>query len=111
MGDLEKRTFENLENKPHIYARYIDDTFIQIEDEMALKKFMQLFQENSVPNFTYEMKVDKKLPFLDVLLDISENRFKISLYHKPTDNDQCFSGNTELTKKHKNIVINYSNCA
>ena len=63
MGDLEKRTFENLENKPHIYARYVDDTFIQIEDERELKKLMQLFQENSVLNFTYEMNIDKKLPF------------------------------------------------
>ena len=34
--------------------------------------------------FTYEKESNNSLPFLDILISISEYGFKISFYHKPT---------------------------
>ena len=36
MGDLEKKVFNEPNMKTSIYARYVDDTFVQIEDENEL---------------------------------------------------------------------------
>ena len=112
MGDLEKRVFENQNNKPVIYARYVDDIFVQIENETELIALKQLFQSNSVLNFTYELNVDNKLPFLDVLVDTNNNEFHTSVYHKPTDHGKCLNARSECVDKYKNSVItNYLNRA
>ena len=112
MGEIEKRVFENPENKPNIYARYVDDMFVQIENETELNRLKQLFQDNSVLNFTYELNINSKLPFLDVLVDNSSNRFHTTVYHKPTDHGTCLNANSECVDKYKNSVItNYLNRA
>ena len=112
MGNLEKQLFENPANKPSIYARYVDDIFIQINNEQELIRLKTLFQNNSVLNFTYELSVDRKLPFLDVLVRTSGNEFKTKVYHKPTDQGNCLNANSECVEKYKNSVItNYMNRA
>ena len=112
MGDLEKRVFEDPEQKPVIYARYVDDIFVQIESEAKLIALKQLFQSNSALNFTYELNVNNKLPFLDILVDTNNNTFHTTVYHKPTDHGKCLNANSECVSKYKNSVItNYLNRA
>ena len=112
MGNLEKTVFDNPEKKPSIYARYVDDTFIQIKDENELIKLKECFQNNSKLNFTYELSVNNKLPFLDVLVEHSENTFNTRVYHKPTDNGNCMNGDSECVEKYKiSVITNYLNRA
>ena len=112
MGELEKQVFDDPANKPSIYARYVDDIFLQVNDENQLKELKQQFQVNSVLNFTYEMSVHNKLPFLDVLVESGSENFHTSVYHKPTDSGNCLNGKSECVDKYKSSVItNYLNRA
>ena len=106
MGSIEDEIFQNPDNKPHIYARYVDDIFLQVENEAELMKLKELFESHSVLDFTYELSVNEKLPFLDVLVDSSENRFLTTVFHKPTDQGSCLNGKSECTEKYKISVIN-----
>ena len=112
MGDLEQRTLTDNNSKPHIYARYVDDIFVQVKDIKELEKLKKLFEDNSVLNFTYELNVNNKLPFLDVFIDATQNQFKTKVYQKPTSQGNCLNGKSECTDKYKSSVIsNYLNRA
>ena len=112
MGYLEEQIFSNPVNKPHIYARYIDDIFLQIKDETELRNLKTNFENNSVLKFTYELHTNNKLPFLDVLVDSSNNQFITKVYRKPTDMGTCINANSFCPERYKTSVIhNYLNRA
>ena len=67
MGNLENIILSN-DQKPYTYARYVDDIFIEITSEEELIKLREKFEENSILKFTYEMNINNKLSFLDVML-------------------------------------------
>ena len=106
MGHLEEIVFANTDNKPHIYCRYVDDIFIQTPNEDSILQLKQLFTENSKLNFTYEMNTNNKLPFLDVLVNNTNNSFSSTVYHKPTDLGTCLNNLSQCTDKYKSSVIN-----
>ena len=111
MGHLEEKVFT--ENpRPHIYARYVDDIFVQISSHNELIKLKETFQNNSVLKFTFELNINDKLPFLDVMVDTSDSTFHTTVYHKPTDHGTCLNADSECVEKYKNsVVVNYLNRA
>ena len=106
MGELERSVFENVAKKPLIYVRYVDDIFVLVNCEDELVYLKRVFQENSVLNFTYELGVNGKLPFLDVQVDKSSTSFRTSVYHKPTDQGKCLNYKSECPDRYKLSVIN-----
>ena len=69
----------NIINKPNIYLRYADDILLTI----TLMKLIQETFQNSFLNFTQEININIKIPFLGVLIDTSNNdRFITSTYKK-----------------------------
>ena len=112
MGHLEDQTFNNRCNKPNIYVRYVDDIFMQVNDIDQLLNIKEIFQQNSVLNFTYELHNNNRLPFLDISVKIENNRFITSVHHKPTDYGQCLNANSECPDKYKrSVIVNYINRA
>ena len=112
MGDLENNVFENHCQKPLIYVRYVDDIFVLVNSEEELINLKQTFQEQSVLNFTYEIGVNGKLPFLDVLINNNSSKFETSVYHKPTDQGKCLNYDSECPEKYKvSVITNYINRA
>ena len=112
MGELESKIFKDKSVKPPVYARYVDDIFLQVKDESQLIELRKTFQDNSVLNFTYELSVNNKLPFLDVLVEPTNGKFRTSVYHKKTDSGNCLNGNSECIDRYKSSVItNYLNRA
>ena len=105
MAFLENSIFSNPDSKTHIYARFVDDLFIQTENINELLKIKHLFEQNSVLKFTHELSSNNKLLFLDTLIDISNNTFHTSVYHEPTDGGQCLNAESECTDKYKISVI------
>ena len=105
MGHLEDNIFSDPTKQPNIYARFIDDIFVQVKDSQQLANLQNTFQQNSVLKFTYELNVNNKLPFLDLLIDNSQNTFKTEVYHKPTNTGQCLNGNSQCPQKYLNSVI------
>ena len=112
MGHLERLLFSKPHIKPSIYGRYVDDIFVQVNDLDELVALKHYFQENSILNFTYELNVDNKLPFLDVLVESKLNGFETKVYHKPTSFGTCLNANSECPDRYKNsVVFNYLNRA
>ena len=105
MGHIENIVLNDLGMKPSIYGRYVDDIFVQITDESQLINLKNAFENNSVLNFTYEMNINNKLPFLDILVDSSGNEFRTEVYHKPTDQGACLNFRSECIERYKQGTV------
>ena len=105
MGNLESKVFKDKEKKPSIYVRYVDDCFVQVESEKALIDIKKSFEKHSVLKFTYELDTNKKLPFLDVLVESTNDNFKSTVYHKPSNPGYCLNADSECVERYKDSVI------
>ena len=65
MSDLENKVFNTI-NKPNIYLRYADDIFLLTNSTDEINIIQEIFQNNSVLNFTQEININNKISFLDV---------------------------------------------
>ena len=81
MAFVEIKTLSERENPPSLYARYIDDILLIVNNEEELLSIKRTFQENSSLECTDENGYHK-LPFLDVLLEADENTIDTSVYRK-----------------------------
>jgi len=82
--------------KPKIYCRYVDDIFITYDNSETINELLQILN-NSKLKFTMEKSNDNKLTFLDVLVQNLNDKFKTSVYIKPTNKELCINGNSECT--------------
>ena len=106
MGNLESELFSDKPFlKPPIYIRYVDDIFLLVRNDQELVSLKNEFEQKSVLNFTYEINQDNQLPFLDILIDNSDDTFKTKIYRKPTNEGKCLNANSECVKRYKNSVI------
>ena len=78
--------------KPVFYTRYLDDIFILFHHPSHAPLFLQ-YMNNQHPNikFTMENEHNRKMSFLDVLVDRRNNKFNTSVYRKPTFSGQGLS--------------------
>ena len=68
-----------------LYRRYVDDTFCLFDNEEdALMFFNYINARQPSIRFTIEREIEKKLSFLDVLLDNSHPSIVTSVYRKKT---------------------------
>ena len=69
---------------------YVDDTFVLWpHGEDLLQAFHEhLNSQHPAIQFTMEMESEKKLPFLDVLVERSEEGISTSVYRKKTHTDR-----------------------
>ena len=88
-----------------MYSRYIDDCFLSFDNPQDLDQLVRKFTEKSVLNFTTETSVEGKLPFLDVLVDISNNTLKTSVFTKPTNNEAVMNARGECSDNYKKSVV------
>ena len=106
MCHLENRILDNLRNKPTIYCRFVDDIFIVTKDNDNLDDVYRIFNTSSVLKFTKEMNINNKLPFLDVLINNSNNqKYLTSVYTKPTKTSECLNYNSYAPERYKTGVI------
>ena len=106
MGTIEEKIFNDHPSlQPPIYARYMDDIFINVKDNLQVVRLAQLFKENSALNFTYELENNGTLPFLDILVSASSEKFKTEVYVKETNLGFCLNGSSECPKRYKRSVI------
>ena len=102
MAEVENRALEHI--YPSLYCRYIDDIFTICDEDtlMVLKDEMMTI---SGMNFTIEKTVDNKLPFLNVLVERTDNKVKSTVYRKPTDVGRCLNAVSECPDRYKISVI------
>ena len=104
MAYVESKVME-LVPEPFIYCRYIDDIFIDIQDEQHLLSLRDQLERNSVLKFTVDKSLENKMPFLDVSVDASEGRFVTTVYRKPSNTGHCLNGKSECPVRYKRSVI------
>ena len=76
------------EIQPKMYTRYVDDIFtIFSNEEMANELNQKLNTLHQYIVFTMESNTSNKLPFLDISVNLEENRFTTSIYKKPSNTD------------------------
>ena len=59
----------------------------------------------SVLNFTYELNFNAKLPFLDILVEESQQEYKTKVYRKPTDFGACINFEGQCPDRYKISAI------
>ena len=105
MCHLENKAFSELQVKPQIYCRYVDDCFLGVNHMSELYALKTYFESNSVLNFTFETETCKKLSFLDVLISRSTNSMCTSVYTKPTHSGACLNYKSLCPLNYKKSVI------
>ena len=92
MAHTESSALDSLTVKPHTYCRYIDDIFVDVDNEEQLLALKVALEEHSVLRFTTESSINHKIPFLDVEVNAPDGPFITSVYRKPTDTGQTDCG-------------------
>nr|VZI52541.1 unnamed protein product [Spirometra erinaceieuropaei] len=96
---LEKRLFG--EYKPKFWARYVDDTFVIIDQDKI--SYYEELQNSIIPDlqFTMEEEVERKLSFLDVLICRQpDGKLETSVCKKPTNTLQMLSFDSNHPLQH-----------
>ena len=83
MCDLENRVLLSDHLKPNLYARYVDDIFVVVRDELHLNSLKMEMEAQSVLSFTFEMNINNAMSFLDVKI-----HKKISMKQRCSENCQ-----------------------
>ncbi|XP_072022377.1 uncharacterized protein [Amphiura filiformis] len=87
---------------PSKWYRYVDDTWVIVKFSELDKFFAHINQVDNNIKFTQEGLTDNKLPFLDCLVTVNQDRtLSVSVFRKPTHTDQYlqFSSNHPLVQK------------
>ena len=89
MADLEKRLLSDIDLKPYIWWRYIDDIFLIWEHgEESLKLFLgKINSIHPTIKFTADWSYSS-VNFLDVKVIMKDEEIITDLYVKPTDTHQ-----------------------
>lgn len=91
--------------KPTLYARYVDDCFLLVQDYELLQRIKNKFEQVSVLKFTYEIEESCKLPFLDVLVSRHNELFRTCVYTKDTNYGDCINYRSLCPENYKIGVI------
>ena len=84
VGIQEEHLF-SMVSKPLLYYRYVDDTFAIFDSQADATNFLLALNSlHPALHFTHEEEHDRRLPFLDVLVERRNNSFVSSVYRKPT---------------------------
>ena len=108
MADLEERILKDIELKPRIWWRYIDDIFFIWEHgEDSLKQFIETLNAcHPTIKFTAEWSKEE-INFLDVNVRLRNRQLETDLHIKPTDTHQ-FLDSTSCHPYHCKKSIPYS---
>lgn len=91
---------------PRIWLRYVDDIF-SIVKKSEIQEILDLLNSLSVSiNFSHEMEVDGKIPFLDLMLSRNvDGTIRIGIYHKPTSTERCITNDSFCPIQHKHAAF------
>lgn len=86
---------------PRVWHRYVDDVFAIVEKNEIQNVLTMLNSKYNSIKFTFETEIDGKLPFLDLLLQRTNNKIEIGVYHKPTTTMRTITSDSHCHIQHK----------
>ena len=81
-------------DKIQLWTRYVDDTFAFVKPSEVESIHRALNAYDPRIQFTYEMETERKLPFLDVLIERNGSNLETSVYRKKTNNNLYMNWNS-----------------
>ena len=105
VGDYEALLFKRI-NKPLLYYRYVDDTFVAFNNKDECNEFFShLNFLHPFLRFTFEKECNRTLLFLAVMVEKNDHEFVTSIYRKPTFTGQYIRWNSFFPMKRKTNFI------
>ena len=81
-------TFDKtIQGESRFYERFMDDIICEIKHDKIDERVRIINNLHPSLSFTYELEVDRKLPFLDMLIHNDRGKLSSSWYRKPTETD------------------------
>ena len=85
MCNFEEKWVANVDSRPSIWFRYVDDTFALFDNVASATRFLQyLNTRHPNINFTIEFEENHEIPFLDVRVKRNLNTFTTTVHRKTT---------------------------
>lgn len=106
MWKFERKIKQTFNNFPKVWFRYVDDVFAIVPKHFSVTNFLNHI--NSVTpsiKFTFEEEKEKKLPFLDLLIIINNNKIEFDIFRKNTHTDNYIHNSSICPKNHKFAVF------
>ena len=105
MCHVEAKALQSVPVKPYVYRRYVDDIYLQVEDESVITSLKEQLEAHSVLNFTQERENNGKLHYLDVDIEAKDGKYITKVYRKPTDSGKCMNARSQCPDRYRRGVI------
>ena len=90
MYNLKNEIFiKNLGLNLKLYARYVDDNFVAIDDSALLTQIKTKFEQESVLTFTHEIEKDQQLSIVECHIKRFDDTLQTSVFVKVTKAGDC----------------------
>jgi hypothetical protein len=107
MEEFEKEALKTAKHPPTIWLRYVDDTFVVVQEQYVEEFTNHINARNKSIEFTIERPTNGTLPFLDCLVHHNPDySIKTTVYRKPTHTDQYLNFDSHHHLAHKRSVVN-----
>jgi hypothetical protein len=107
LEQFEREAINTAKHPPKIWLRYVDDTFVVLQEQYTEEFTAHINSINSNIQFTMEYPTDGQLPFLDCLVHHNTDyTLNITVYRKPTHTDQYLNFQSHHHLAHKRSVVN-----
>jgi hypothetical protein len=107
MNKIEIKLKRFTTNKPLVWVRYVDDIFclftIDLIKIIEFQKRINCWHSNL--KFTLEMEINQQIPFLDVMIIRSVDKFETTIYRKPTNTDLYMLYDSNQPRSYKLSLI------
>lgn len=105
LGSFEKEIVDE-DWFPRIWHRYVDDVFAVIKKSQLENIIEKLNQKYAKIQFTHEIELDNKLPFLDITVIRNGNIFEFDIFRKTTSTDRFITSDSFHCVQQKSAAFN-----
>jgi len=105
MHNIDERAFATYKRTLPLWLRYVDDTFTALHKDEMDDFYEHLNEQNTEIQFTKEIEINGKMPFLDCLVTCDNNKLRTTIHRKPTHTDRLLDQSSYNPTSHKATTI------